>query len=172
MAWASKTQARQHWADAVSLDDATLDDLLAAAHFACFAYAPPLLDRTVSDGVTTNGSNVLTSATALFKDREVGRSISGTGIPTSTTVEAVIDATKVVMSANATATGSAVSVTISGVPKSYMLGNVMQAREIQAASMRGEQDVIGVGDYAIRARPLTAAVKQLLRPRKGIGAVG
>jgi hypothetical protein len=53
-----------------------------------------------------------------------------------------------------------------------MLANVYQAREIYAAAQRGEQDVIGVGDYAIRARPITAAVKQLLRPQRGLPAVG
>lgn len=47
----------------------------------------------------------------------------------------------------------------------YVLACIYQAREVYAAGQRGEQDVIGVGDYAIRARPLTAAVKQLLRPQ-------
>lgn len=58
------------------------------------------------------------------------------------------------------------------VPASLMLANVYQAREIYAASLRGESDVIGVGDYAIRARPLTAAVKALLRPRRASWTVG
>jgi hypothetical protein len=48
----------------------------------------------------------------------------------------------------------------------------MQAREIYQAQQRGEQDVIGVGDYAIRARPLIAAVKSLLRPQQGRPRVG
>lgn len=54
----------------------------------------------------------------------------------------------------------------------YILACIYQARELYAASQRGEQDVIGVGDYAIRARPLTAAVRQLLRPKRGYAAVG
>lgn len=54
----------------------------------------------------------------------------------------------------------------------YVLACIYQAREIYSASQRGEQDVIGVGDYAIRARPLTAAVKQLLRPQTGAPVVG
>lgn len=57
-------------------------------------------------------------------------------------------------------------------PPSYVLANVLQARELFAAAQRGEQDVIGVGDYAIRARPLTAAVKQLLRPQTVSWTVG
>lgn len=58
------------------------------------------------------------------------------------------------------------------VPARYGLAVVYQARELWQAGQRGEQDVIGVGDYAIRARPLTAAVKQLLRPQRGTPAVG
>lgn len=103
MAWATKDQARAHWADAGSLDDSVLDTLLAAAFEQCVAYAPAPADP---------------------------------------------------------------------VPTRYMLANVYQAREVYAASQRGEQDVIGVGDYAIRARPLTAAVKQLLRPQRVSWTVG
>lgn len=58
------------------------------------------------------------------------------------------------------------------VPESYVLANVLQARELKNATTRGEQDIIGVGDYAIRARPLTAAVKQLLRPQRLSWTVG
>lgn len=52
-------------------------------------------------------------------------------------------------------------------PTTYMLACVYQAREVYAASVRDSQDVIGFGDFAIRARPLTGAVKSLLRPSKG-----
>lgn len=100
-----RTFARVHWADAVNLDDALLDDLLDAAMPAVVAFAPEL------------------------------------------PIEA--DA-----------------------PTSYKLALVFQARELRAAVTRGEADVIGVGDYAIRARPLTAAVKQLLRPQRGKPALG
>ena len=170
--WVTRELARQHWADAVSLDDSTLDDLLSAAYASCYVYAPKLTDRSVSDGVTTSGSKLLTSATAAFKEREVGRTVSGTGIPVVTTIEGWIDATTVVLSAAATATATGVRVNVSGVPDSYMLANILQAREVRAATMRGEQDVIGIGDYAIRARPLTAAVKQLLRPQRARWVVG
>ena len=50
------------------------------------------------------------------------------------------------------------------VPVSFMLANIYQAREVWAAGNRESQDVIGFGDFAIRARPLTASVKALLRP--------
>jgi hypothetical protein len=58
------------------------------------------------------------------------------------------------------------------VPAAYTLAQVMQAREIYQAQQRGEQDVIGVGDYAIRSRPLIAAVKSQLRPQRGRPGIG
>ena len=58
------------------------------------------------------------------------------------------------------------------VPESYRLANILHARELRNATQRGESDVIGVGDYAIRARPLTAAVRALLRPQRVAWTVG
>lgn len=69
--------------------------------------------RTPTDGVTTNGSAVVTSATALFNGSDIGAGISGTGIPASTTILSVQSATSATMSANATATASGVSITVS-----------------------------------------------------------
>jgi hypothetical protein len=54
---------------------------------------------------------------------------------------------------------------------SGVLGCIYQARELHAAAQR-DGDVIGVGDYAIRSRPLTAHVKQTLRPQRGRPGVG
>jgi hypothetical protein len=51
------------------------------------------------------------------------------------------------------------------VPVDYTIATVYQAREIYAASIR-EGDLIGAGDYAFRAVPLTRAVKALLRPEQ------
>lgn len=103
MAWASRTQARAHWADAKSLPDDVLDVLLEAATEACAAYAP---------------------------------------------------------------------VVPQPYPMGYMLATVYHAREIHSASSRDSGDVIGFGDFAIRARPLTASVKSLLRPQRGRKATG
>lgn len=58
------------------------------------------------------------------------------------------------------------------VPVDYQLAHVLHAREVAAASARGDGDVVGVGEYAIRARPLTSAVKQLLRPQRSRPGVG
>lgn len=53
------------------------------------------------------------------------------------------------------------------VPARYKAAVVLEAREIHTAQQRGDSDVIDLGDYAIRARPLSAAVMALLRPRTG-----
>lgn len=65
-----------------------------------------------ADGVTTNNSPNISSATAAFTSADVGQKISGTGIPTGTTIASVTDSTHAVMSANATATASTVTFTI------------------------------------------------------------
>jgi hypothetical protein len=71
--------------------------------------------RTFADGGTTNASATLTStALASFTTTDVGRKVTGTGIPTDTYIVSRQSATSVTMSKNATATGSALSVTISG----------------------------------------------------------
>lgn len=51
----------------------------------------------------------------------------------------------------------------SPMPTRWRVASVLQAREIRAAQLR-DGDVIGVGDYAFRSRPLTGAVRQMLRP--------
>jgi Pectate lyase superfamily protein len=70
--------------------------------------------RSITDGVITSGSNVLTSATAAFLGGDVGKTLVGTGIPGGATISSVTNATTVVMSANATATATGVSVAING----------------------------------------------------------
>ncbi len=68
--------------------------------------------RTPTDGVTTNLSAVVTSATAFFNQSDIGASITGTGIPANTTIVSVQSATSATMSAAATATGSGLSIVI------------------------------------------------------------
>lgn len=50
-------------------------------------------------------------------------------------------------------------------PERYRLAVILEAREIHTAQQRGEADVIDLGEYAIRARPLSSTVAALLRPR-------
>jgi len=68
--------------------------------------------RTVTDGVTTSGSTAISSATAAFSTDDVGKPISGTGIPSGATIASVTSATAAVLSANATASGTGVTFTL------------------------------------------------------------
>jgi hypothetical protein len=71
--------------------------------------------RVVTDAATTNGSAVVSSSSGALTDADVGKSLSGTGIPTGAYLLRRNSSTEFVMSANATATGTGVSVTI-GLP--------------------------------------------------------
>lgn len=63
--------------------------------------------RTVTDAVTTNGSAVVTSATARFLTlAHRGRKVTGTGIPANAYIVSVDSATQVTLSANCTASGT------------------------------------------------------------------
>lgn len=68
--------------------------------------------RTVADGVTTNASFTVTSATASFQSSDVNAVIYGLGIPLATTISSVTNATTVVLSQKSTVSASNVSITI------------------------------------------------------------
>jgi Pectate lyase superfamily protein len=78
--------------------------------------------RTFADGVTTNNSAVVTSATAAFVATDVGRYVTGTGIPLGTWIASRQSATQVTLSQNATATATGVSITLSGFGEASILG--------------------------------------------------
>lgn len=71
--------------------------------------------RTPTDGVTTNASTTVTSATAFFNQSDVGATLTGTGIQGGSTIASVTNATTAVLSLPATATGSSISFTITRV---------------------------------------------------------
>lgn len=84
-----------------------------------------LSQRTISDGVTTLGSPIITSATAAFVSGDVGREVRGVGIPTGlvvlgpgTTIASVTNGTTAVLSANATASGTALYMEFGTLPRS------------------------------------------------------
>jgi hypothetical protein len=76
--------------------------------------------RSVTDGVTTSASPTVTSATAAFTTADVGRGITGAGIPAATFVGAINSATSIGLSSsattntpvNATATATGVTLTL------------------------------------------------------------
>jgi hypothetical protein len=62
--------------------------------------------RTVAGVGTTNSSTALTGAAGTFNKGDVGRPITGTGIPAAATIATVTSGTAATLSANATATGT------------------------------------------------------------------
>lgn len=68
--------------------------------------------RAVTDGVTTDTDETVTSASAAFTAADLGKSVSGTGIPAGATVATINSATSIELSAAATATDTGVSITI------------------------------------------------------------
>jgi hypothetical protein len=68
--------------------------------------------RAVADGVTTSASKTITSATADFVSADVGRIVTGTNLPKYDAIASVTNATTAVLSAAATATGTAQTLTI------------------------------------------------------------
>lgn len=68
--------------------------------------------QVFADGATTNASATMTSATAAFTGADVGISVTGAGIPASTFIKSINSATSVVLSQNATATATGVSITL------------------------------------------------------------
>lgn len=71
---------------------------------------PAHVVRSVSDAVTAAASTALTSATANFTQNDVGRPVSSAGIAAGTTIASVQSATAATLSANATGTGTALTI--------------------------------------------------------------
>jgi len=67
--------------------------------------------QTFADGVE-NSSTTFTSATANFVANDVGKAITGSGIPAATTIASRTNSTTILLSAAATATATGVSFTI------------------------------------------------------------
>jgi hypothetical protein len=77
-------------------------------------YTPGIgLNGTATSGATTSGSSTITVASTA--GIAVGQGITGTGIPASTTVATVTDSTHLVLSANASATNTGLTLTLAPV---------------------------------------------------------
>lgn len=68
--------------------------------------------RSVTDGATTDTDTEVTSSTGAFTAADVGKSISGTGIPTGATIVTINSSTSVEISAAATATATGLTIVI------------------------------------------------------------
>jgi hypothetical protein len=89
--------------------------------------------RSVSDGVL-NSTTTVTSATAIFTSADVGKVISGAGIPAGNTIASVTNATTIVLSQAATATASGVALVIGG-PVTPTAGHNMRWRAVTTATL-------------------------------------
>jgi Baseplate J-like protein len=88
----------------------------------------------------THSNNVIDGAAAgTFSSADVGRGITGAGIPGATTISAFVDDTHVTISANATATAAGVNLTL--------------------AAMTNQQRTVGVAVVDVDGQPLSAGVK-------------
>lgn len=68
--------------------------------------------QTSADGVTTNNSPTVTSASASFTVDDIGRTIEGTNIPAGAKIAVRNSSTSVDMDVNATADGTGITLTI------------------------------------------------------------
>lgn len=81
--------------------------------FIAATQANPNKNVVFNDGVT-NTDTSLVSASAAFVAGDVGKTVTGAGIPAGTTIASRTNATTVVLSAATTATATGVSITIGG----------------------------------------------------------
>ena len=70
------------------------------------------LVRTSADGVLTAGSTTLTSASIAFTSADVGKLVQAPGLPIGTTIVTYTSATSVVLSAEASASGTALPLAV------------------------------------------------------------
>jgi hypothetical protein len=75
---------------------------------------PDQTSRTVADGVTTINTATVTSATASFTSFDIGQPIQTPNLPAGTTILSVTNATTVVVTNPATASGTAQTLTLPG----------------------------------------------------------
>lgn len=69
--------------------------------------------RTFADGAVTSGSTALSSPTlGQFTFSDVGRTVTGTGVPAGTVIQSVTDSSDAVLSQAATATGTGLTIVL------------------------------------------------------------
>lgn len=75
----------------------------------------PVITRTVTDGILTKSSNIVTSATGNFTSADVGSRVSGSGIPSNTYIQNVISSTSIKLTKYILVNATSVSLTFSNV---------------------------------------------------------
>src|SRR5450631_517163 len=97
-----------------------------------------------ADGVTTNASKNISSATAAFTQADVGRTITGTGIPALATIASVSSSTAAVTSANSTADGTGIAFTIGTVGANSFLAQPADLTGLSTTIQIGRPDITAV----------------------------
>ena len=120
--------------------------------------------KVFADGVL-NSTTTVTSAAAGFNGADVGRTITGTGIPGGTTIASVTNATTAIMSAAATATASSVTITL-GRPTPPVFQAAGQTIFYGAFQLRGTAPTIAFQDLANTA---TGTISPSTWSRAGAG---
>ena len=108
--------------------------------------------RSVTDGVTTNASNTITSATANFLPADVGRIVTGTNIPGYDKIASVTNTTTAVLTTAATATGTAQTLTIGANEQ------VSSTREVTDASITSGSTTLSSASANFQASDLQLPV--------------
>lgn len=127
-------------------------------------YFGGLSGRTVTDGVTTNTSTTITSATAAFTSGDVGSLVQGPGVPKGAVIASVTNSTTAVLSIAATATGSSLSLSFSPVAVTLGIGCTLRSLEIRGPGSTSST----VGSYTASAE---ATYDQIHWLSFGIGSV-
>jgi len=118
--------------------------------------------RTVADGVTTDTETGITSATAAFGPDDVGKPISGTGIPANATIASVQSATAATLSAAATATGTGGTFTLG-----IALASASYASDI--LPLHYDQAVITVAGSPVKLKSVTLSGDNGITERRFLG---
>lgn len=130
-----------------------------------------ILYRTVTDGAT-NTNTTVTSVTAAFTTEDVGKPISGTGIPAATTIASVESATSCTISAAATGTATGVTITIGVALASASYTSSMKPFTFLGGTYAATPSSVTVGGAAPSA--VKKATLKVMRPqdtdRRGIGS--
>ncbi|MBM3659475.1 MAG: hypothetical protein FJW95_08205 [Actinobacteria bacterium] len=110
-----------------------------------------ILVRTVTDGVTTNASTSITSASAAFTSDDVGKPISGTNIPAGATIASVTSATAATLSAAASGAGTGITFTIG-----VALASASYASGLKPVKFTGGSVTIGGSSAKVTQAKLSA----------------
>jgi hypothetical protein len=100
----------------IATNNATIKDITVDCNWAELALTADegLGSRSMTDAAMVQDSPLISSSTAAFTYMDYARTVTGEGIPAGTKIVSIQDSQHAVMSANATTTGTGISVLIGG----------------------------------------------------------